>query len=80
MRFSVILLKNPWMWRLNRGPFCPQSLTRGHHVLMQQGGIHLTFYALARCLDAAAPHGHKQRCHAILANTTIRVHFETVLL
>ena len=36
MRFSVILLKNPLMLRLDRGPFCHQSLTRGYHVLMQQ--------------------------------------------
>ena len=80
MSFSVILLKNPLRLRLGRGPFCHQSLTRGYHVLLQQGEMHLTVYALALCVYAAAPHCHKQRCPPILANTTIPVHFDTVLL
>jgi hypothetical protein len=49
-------------------------------VLLQQGEIHLAIFALALCLNADAPHCHTQMCPIILANTTMRVYFETVLL
>ena len=74
---SVILVKNPLMLRLGQGPICSSS----PHTLAPC--VHATkwdIYAVAICLNAAPPDCHNPRCHAMLANTAMRVYFETLWL
>ena len=80
MSFNIVLVKNPLMLRLGQGPLCHQVLTWCYHVLLQQGEILLAIYSLALCLNAVARDCHHPRCHAMLANATIRAYFVTLLL